>query len=178
MLIIIRQNHGGAFHFFSFLQDTVVGDIMLKNVSLSLPLRAEANVLQHLSLNGPSGKTLALVGASGCGKCTIMSLIERFYDPSYGAITLDGRDLRGYNIRWLRSQIGFVSQEPVLFDATIANNSRYGNNSSEVTDEEVFEAAKAANIDHFIKSLPQVCITINLSFVSFLRMCYWSCAGV
>ena len=164
--------------FLSFLQDNVVGDIMLKNVSFSYPLRAEAKVLQHLSLNIPSGKTLALVGASGCGKSTIMSLIERFYDPSYGAITLDGRDLRGYNIRWLRSQIGFVSQEPVLFDATIANNIRYGVNSREVTDEEVIEAAKAANINHFIKSLPQVCITINLSLVSYLRMCYLSRAGV
>lgn len=152
--------------FFSFLQDKVGGDITLKNVSFSYPLRAEAKVLQHLSLNVPSGKTLALVGASGCGKSTIMSLIERFYDPTYGSLTLDGRDLRGYNIRWLRSHIGLVSQEPVLFDATIANNIRYGINSREVTDEEVIEAAKSANIDHFVKSLPQVhvhvCININL----------------
>ena len=95
-----------------------------------------------------------------------MSLIERFYDPSYGSLTLDGRDLRGYNIRWLRSHIGFVSQEPVLFDATIANNIRYGINSREVTDEEVIEAANSANIDNFVKSLPQVhvhvCISVNL----------------
>lgn len=95
-----------------------------------------------------------------------MSLIERFYDPSYGSLTLDGRDLRGYNIRWLRSHIGLVSQEPILFDATIANNIRYGNNSREVTDEEVIDAAKSANIDHFVKSLPQVhvhvCINVNL----------------
>ena len=105
------------------------------------------------------GKTLALVGTSGSGKSTIISLIERFYDPDStggGAVQLDGQDLRTLNLKWLRSQIGLVSQEPVLFDASIADNIRYGANFREVLDEEVEEAAKAANIHKFVISLAQV----------------------
>ena len=96
------------------------------------------------------------MGSSGCGKSTVVSLIERFYDPLPGCLTLDGNDLMVVNIRWLRSQIGIVSQEPVLFDASIADNIRYGANFREVSDEEVLEAAKAANIHSFIETLPQV----------------------
>ena len=73
---------------------------------------------------------------------------------------MDGNDIRTLNIQWLRSQIGLVSQEPVLFDATIADNIRYGANFREVTDEEVKMAAKSANIHNFIISLPQVCNTV------------------
>ena len=113
-------------------------------------------VLDSLNLSISSGKTLALVGPSGCGKSTIVSLLERFYDPSKGKMTLDGRDIRDLNIRWLRSQIGIVSQEPVLFDTSIAENIRYGANFREVSDEEVVEAAKAANIHNFVESLPEV----------------------
>ena len=102
------------------------------------------------------GQTLALVGTSGSGKSTVVSLIERFYDPHAGSLALDGSDLRDLNLHWLRSQIGVVSQEPVLFDASIAENIRYGALFREVSDEEVIEAAKAANIHSFIESLPQV----------------------
>jgi len=108
-----------------------------------------------------AGKTLALVGPSGCGKSTVVSLIERLYDPLGGGLSLDGTDLRDLNIRWLRSQIGIVSQEPVLFDASIADNIRYGANFREVSDEEVIEAAKAANIHNLITSLPKVIIIIS-----------------
>ena len=102
------------------------------------------------------GQTLALVGPSGCGKSTIVSLIERFYDPTAGALSLDGSDVRELNLRWLRSQIGIVSQEPVLFDTSVADNIRYGANFRKVSDEEVIAAAKAANIHNFLESLPQV----------------------
>ena len=102
------------------------------------------------------GQTLALVGPSGCGKSTIVSLVERFYDPDSGRVTLEGADLRELNLSWLRRQIGLVSQEPVLFDASIAENIRYGALYCEVSDEEVIEAAKSANIHSFIESLPQV----------------------
>jgi len=108
-----------------------------------------------------SGQTLALVGPSGCGKSTVVSLIERFYDPFAGGLSLDGTDLRNLNIRWLRSQIGIVSQEPVLFDASIADNIRYGANFREVSDEEVIESAKAANVHSLITSLPKVIIIIS-----------------
>lgn len=102
------------------------------------------------------GQTLALVGPSGCGKSTIVSLVERFYDPVTGNVTLEGTDLRDLNLSWLRRQIGIVSQEPVLFDASIAENIRYGALYREVTDQEVIDAAKSANIHSFIESLPQV----------------------
>ena len=102
------------------------------------------------------GQTLALVGPSGCGKSTIVSLVERFYDPVNGNVTLEGKDLRELNLSWLRRQIGIVSQEPVLFDASIAENIRYGALYREVSDQEVIEATKSANIHSFIESLPQV----------------------
>lgn len=85
-----------------------------------------------------------------------MQLLERFYDPDSGQITLNGRRLESINLHWLRSQIGIVSQEPVLFDASIAENIAYGDNSREVSILEIMEAAKQANIADFIASLPEV----------------------
>ena len=128
----------------------------VKDVQFSYPARPDVQVLQGLSLSLSPSKTLALVGPSGCGKSTVVSLIERFYDPSAGSLTLENFDLRDLNLHWLRSQIGIVSQEPVLFDASIAENIRYGALFREVSDEEVIEAAKSANIHSFIESLPQV----------------------
>ena len=128
----------------------------MKEAHFRYPTRLGVPVLQGLNVSVKPGQTLALVGPSGCGKSTVVSLIERFYDPLLGSLTLDGTDLKDLNIRWLRSQVGIVSQEPVLFDATIAENIRYGANFRKVSDEEVVEAAKAANIHTFIDSLPQV----------------------
>ena len=130
----------------------------MKDVHFHYSSRPEVQVLQGLSVSVKPGQTLALVGPSGCGKSTVVSLIERFYDPLSGSLSLDGSEVRDLNIRWLRSQVGIVSQEPVLFDTTIAENIRYGANFREVSDEEVVEAARAANIHTFIESLPQVCI--------------------
>ena len=116
-------------------------------------------VLKGLSLSVQQGKTLALVGPSGCGKSTVVSLIERFYDPTLeegGKVEVDKRDLRQLNIQWLRSKIGLVSQEPVLFDGSIADNIRYGDLSREISDEEVEAAARSANIHDFIMSQPMV----------------------
>ena len=96
------------------------------------------------------------MGPSGCGKSTIVSLIERFYDPTRGCVTLDEEGVRGMNIRWLRRQVGVISQEPILFDTTIAENIRYGALFRQVSDEEVVEAAKTANVHSFIETLPNV----------------------
>ena len=128
----------------------------MENVHFHYPTRPEEKVLQGLTVSVKPGQMLALVGPSGCGKSTIVSLIQRFYDPLLGSLTVDGNPLTALNIKWLRSQIGIVSQEPVLFDTTIADNIRYGANFREVSDEEVIEAAKTANIHNFIESLPQV----------------------
>ena len=125
----------------------------------SYPARPEVKVLKGLNVSVQQGQTLALVGPSGCGKSTVVSLIERFYDPSLeesGKVEMDKRDLRSLNIQWLRSKIGLVSQEPVLFDGSIADNIRYGDLSREISDEEVEAAASAANIHDFIMSLPMV----------------------
>ena len=150
------------FLYFLDLQESVTGGVSMDNVNFSYPTRPDVPVLQGLSLNLKPGKTLALVGPSGCGKSTVVSLIERFYDPTSGDVKLEGVDIRDLNIAWLRSQIGIVSQEPVLFDASIAENIRYGALFREVSDEEVISAAKAANIHSFIETLPQVGLWVEL----------------
>nr|CAB3460819.1 unnamed protein product [Digitaria exilis] len=101
--------------------------------------------------------TTALVGESGCGKSTIIALLERFYDPDSGMITLDGVDIKNLKVSWLRRQMGLVSQEPVLFNDTIRANIAYGRQQGEeaATDEEIVAAAKAANAHQFISALPQ-----------------------
>ena len=110
----------------------VNGDIEFRNVSFIYPARPEGNpfltvltevtVLKNISLTIPHGKFTAIVGASGSGKSTIIQLLERFYDPVEGTITLDGNDLKTLNVQYLRSCLSLVSQEPVLFASTIFNN--------------------------------------------------------
>ena len=141
---------------FRLFKDKPSGDISINSVHFNYPSRPEVKVLQGMSVSVKPGQTLALVGPSGCGKSTAVSLVERFYDPVTGNVTLEGTDIRDLNLSWLRRQIGIVSQEPVLFDATIAENIRYGALYRQVSDQEVIEAAKSANIHTFIESLPQV----------------------
>ncbi|NXI44829.1 MDR3 protein, partial [Galbula dea] len=134
---------------------TFGGNITFKDVTFNYPNRPEVKVLQGLNLKVEKGQTLALVGSSGCGKSTVVQLLERFYDPLDGEILLDGQNAKTLNIQWLRSQIGIVSQEPMLFDCTIAENIAYGDNSREVSHEEIVRAAREANIHSFIESLPK-----------------------
>ncbi|CAF5082220.1 unnamed protein product, partial [Rotaria magnacalcarata] len=97
----------------------IAGDIEFDNVTFTFPARQDTSILNNLSLKIPSGKTVALVGASGCGKSTTIQLIQRFYDPDGGLVLLDGKDIKTLNVAWLRQHIGVVSQEPVLFTGTI-----------------------------------------------------------
>ena len=136
--------------------EQINGDVLTNEVFFAYPERPTVNVLSGLNLSVKPGKTLAIVGSSGSGKSTIFALLERFYDPHSGCLLLDGVDLRDLNIRWFRQQIGFVPQEPDLLEGSIAENIRYGALFREVSDEEVIEAAKSANIHSFIESLPQV----------------------
>ncbi|RAL51234.1 hypothetical protein DM860_010736 [Cuscuta australis] len=130
----------------------VYGSIELKNVDFSYPTRPEILVLSNFSLKVNGGQTVAVVGVSGSGKSTIISLIQRFYDPVAGQVFLDGRDLKSYNLRWLRNHLGLVQQEPIVFSTTIRENIIYArHNASEA---EVKEAARIANAHHFISSLP------------------------
>uniref|UniRef100_A0A8B9KNC5 ATP-binding cassette, sub-family B (MDR/TAP), member 11b n=1 Tax=Astyanax mexicanus TaxID=7994 RepID=A0A8B9KNC5_ASTMX len=110
-------------------------------------------ILDQLNLQVKTGETTAFVGPSGAGKSTAIQLLQRFYDPKEGMVTLDGHDIRGLNIQWLRSLMGIVEQEPVLFATTIAENIRYGRPG--VSHEDIIKAAKEANAYNFIMDLPQ-----------------------
>ncbi|KAL0985399.1 hypothetical protein UPYG_G00156400 [Umbra pygmaea] len=131
------------------------GNVCFKGVRFNYPSRPDIAVLQGLDLKVKKGQTLALVGSSGCGKSTTIQLLERFYDPLEGTVMMDNRDAKVLNIHWLRLQMGIVSQEPVLFDCSLAENIAYGDNTRQVSMEEIQSAAKAANIHSFIAELPQ-----------------------
>uniref|UniRef100_A0A4W5JJM4 ATP binding cassette subfamily B member 4 n=2 Tax=Hucho hucho TaxID=62062 RepID=A0A4W5JJM4_9TELE len=131
------------------------GNVRFQGVRFNYPSRPDLAVLQGLELKVQKGQTLALVGSSGCGKSTTIQLLERFYDPLQGTVMLDNSDAKKLNIHWLRAQMGIVSQEPVLFDCSLAENIAYGDNTRKVTMEEIQSAAKAANIHSFIDDLPQ-----------------------
>ncbi|GMP84922.1 hypothetical protein CsSME_00038263 [Camellia sinensis var. sinensis] len=132
--------------------DSVTGQVDLKNVEFSYPSRAEVPILRNFSLTVPAGKTIALVGSSGSGKSTVVSLIERFYDPTSGQVVLDGHDIKTLKLRWLRQQIGLVSQEPALFATSIKENILLGRPDASLV--EIEEAARVANAHSFIIKLP------------------------
>ena len=139
-------------HVLNLDKQSLKGDIEFHNVSFFYPSRKEALVIDSLSFLAKQGETIALVGSSGSGKSTIFNLVERFYDPVSGFITLDNVDIRQLDPHWLRETIGYVPQKPDLFSGTIADNIRYGKlNASK---EEIIEAAKRANAHDFIMGFP------------------------
>nr|CAD7601337.1 unnamed protein product [Timema genevievae] len=131
----------------------IKGSITFSNVHFQYPSRADVKVLQGLNLTINPGETVALVGSSGCGKSTCVQLIQRFYDPIQGSVSLDGVNIKDLNVAWLRSHIGVVGQEPILFQTTIAENIRFGNEQASIDD--IVQAAKKANAHDFIAKLPQ-----------------------
>jgi ABC-type multidrug transport system fused ATPase/permease subunit len=114
--------------------EQLFGEIEFRNVHFRYPNRPHIKVLNGFNLKVQNGQTNALVGSSGCGKSTTISLLLRFYDIESGTITIDGNNIRSLNINWLRSKIGLVSQEPTLFNTTVYDNICYG----DVTRDEVF----------------------------------------
>eukprot|EP00249_Psilotum_nudum_P022768 c28638_g1_i1 orf=285-3995(-) len=130
----------------------VVGHIELKNICFSYPSRPDAIIFQNFNLAIPAGKVVAIVGGSGSGKSTVISLIERFYDPLSGQVLLDGQDIAGLQLKWLRAQIGLVNQEPALFATSIRENILYGKEDANL--EEIREAAKVSGAHKFIDQLP------------------------
>ncbi|MEJ1280727.1 ATP binding cassette subfamily B member 1 [Cricetulus griseus] len=136
--------------------NTLEGNVKFNEVVFNYPTRPDIPVLQGLNLEVKKGQTLALVGSSGCGKSTVVQLLERFYDPMAGTVFLDGKEVNQLNVQWLRAHLGIVSQEPILFDCSIAENIAYGDNSRVVSQDEIERAAKEANIHQFIESLPDV----------------------
>merc|ERR1711953_1087761 len=132
----------------------VEGNVDLKDADFTYPTRKDVQILNRLQLSIKKGEKIALVGESGCGKSTIIQLIQRFYDLDEGSLNIEEKDIKQLNVPFVRSKIGIVSQEPVLFDRTIADNIRYGDNARDVTMEEVVEAARKANIHQFVSGLP------------------------
>ncbi|KAJ2857497.1 hypothetical protein J3B02_000965 [Coemansia erecta] len=135
----------------------VSGKITFVDAHFNYPKRPDVPVLKGFNLDILPGQKIALVGESGCGKSTTVGLIERFYDPAQGQVRIDDIDTKDYNIGSLRHRIGIVTQEPVLFSTSIKQNIKWGAidaDNPEPTDEDVIEAAKAANAHEFISQLP------------------------
>jgi len=122
------------------------GSIEFKNVEFNFPHRPDTPVLKGISFYVSPGQSVALVGPSGSGKSTVIQLLQRFYDASNGVIAVGGTDLLSFDVAWWRQQIGFVGQEPILFDQSLEENVKYG--KPDATHEEVVEAAKKANMDY------------------------------
>ncbi|KAF7830827.1 ABC transporter B family member 19-like [Senna tora] len=130
----------------------IQGNVEFKNVKFNYPLRPEVTVLDNFSLRIEAGSKVAFVGPSGAGKSSVMALLLRFYDPIQGKLFIDKKDIKEYNLRWLRTQIGLVQQEPLLFNCSIRDNICYGNNGA--SESEIVEASREANIHEFVSNLP------------------------
>lgn len=127
--------------------------LLFQNVKFAYPTRPEKEIFSKLNLAVKRGEILALVGPSGQGKSSIISLLERFYDPNSGSILVNGIQIQQLNLSWWHSQVALVGQEPVLFDMTIGENIAFGMGPS-VTIEQIQEAAKEANCHDFIMAFP------------------------
>jgi ABC-type multidrug transport system fused ATPase/permease subunit len=131
----------------------VQGEVRFEGVDFAYPSRPDVQVLRDFHFTLDAGKVIAIVGPSGAGKSTIASLLYRLYDPSRGALTLDGHAYTELDAGWLRQQVGVVAQEPLLFSTSIADNIRYGR--PDATDGEVEAAARLANAHQFISAFPE-----------------------
>lgn len=137
---------------------TGAAHIEFKDVSFAYPTRPNKKIFDKFNLVIPQGGSMALVGPSGGGKSTTVGLIERFYDPSEGVIEYLGHDVKSLNVGWYRDQIGYVGQEPTLFNDTIARNIAYGAPGASMSDIE--EAARQANCHDFIMEFPEAYETL------------------
>ena len=130
-----------------------LGEIIFKDVTFAYPSRSTVATLSDVNITIKSGETVALVGLSGAGKSTFIQLLQRFYDPDQGKIFLDGIDIKTMNRLDFRKSIALVPQDPVIFASTVMENIRFGH--PEASDEEIYEAARAASAHEFITELPQ-----------------------
>ena len=133
----------------------VEGNISIEEAEFSYPSRQDVQVLRKLNLAIKAGQKIALVGQSGCGKSTVIQIIQRFYDLDLGTLQVEDTDITSLDTQAVRGKLGIVSQEPVLFNRSIGDNIKYGDNEREVTMEEVIAAAKKANIHSFVAALPE-----------------------
>merc|ERR550534_1147254 len=133
----------------------VEGNIELRDAEFSYPSRPDQQILNRLNLSVKAGEKIALVGESGCGKSTVLQLIQRLYDLHQGSLFVEGHNIESINVPQLRSKLGLVTQEPVLFNRSIKENIEYGDNERKVSMEEVVAAARMANIHQFVSALPE-----------------------
>lgn len=132
------------------------GDIHFENVDFAYPAAPNVKVLKNVSLDIAAGECVAIVGASGSGKSTLAALLQRLYEPARGTISVGGTPLEAIDVTHLRTHVSVVSQTPNLFDASIADNIRYGDAAARWVDaQDVRRAAKRANVHDFIMGLPQ-----------------------
>lgn len=136
------------------VMEDIKGEVELKDVFFRYPSRPEVEIFSGFSLKVSSGTTAALVGQSGSGKSTVISLLQRFYDPEAGEVLVDGVNLKQFQLKWIRERMGLVSQEPALFATTIGENIAYGKENA--TNEEIRTAIELANAAKFIDKLPKV----------------------
>uniref|UniRef100_A0A914UY38 ABC transporter domain-containing protein n=2 Tax=Plectus sambesii TaxID=2011161 RepID=A0A914UY38_9BILA len=129
------------------------GRISFQSVHFRYPSRPEIPILNGVSYTVEPGQTVALVGHSGCGKSTMISLLLRYYDAESGLVTIDGVRVSEMNINWLRNTVGVVSQEPILFDTTIEKNLKMGN--ADLTEEDMIRVCTMANAHDFVMKLPK-----------------------
>lgn len=152
-----REECDSSNHYQGVMPAGCKGEVLLRDVDLFYPARPQRKVLDHMNLIAPPGHVVALVGPSGGGKSSIISLIQHLYEPSSGCVMIDGIDVHNINKSWLSRCVSVVSQEPTLFGRSISKNIIYGleGSTSEPSDEEVKRAACLANASSFIEALPQ-----------------------
>lgn len=128
--------------------EKITGGIQMKRVDFAYPGRPEMLVLRDFCLEAKEGTSIGLVGKSGCGKSTVIALIQRFYDVDCGSVKVDGVDIRLLDINWYRKHTALVSQEPVIYSGSIRENIMFG--KFDASETEVLDAASAANAHEFI----------------------------
>ena len=146
----VIEKYGDSFNEKRENWEPLLGDIEFKDVSFKYP-DGEEYVLEHFDLKVKKGTTVAIVGETGAGKSTLVNLVCRFFDPTEGAVLIDGRDARERSVQWLHSNIGYVLQVPHLFSGTVRDNLLYG--KPDATDEEMQEAVKSVNAERIIERL-------------------------
>lgn len=146
----VVEKYGDTFHPKKENWETLYGDVEFKDVSFKYPDGNEM-VLEHFDLKVPQGTNIAIVGETGAGKSTLVNLVCRFFEPTYGQVLIDGKDARDRSQLWLHSNIGYVLQTPHLFSGTVRDNLRYG--KPDATDEEIWKALKLVNAEFVIDKM-------------------------
>ncbi len=146
----VEEKYGDCFNFKTQNWEPLHGDIEFKDVTFKYP-DGDEYVLEHFNLKVKQGTTVAIVGETGAGKSTLVNLICRFYEPTSGAVLIDGKDARERSVGWLHSNIGYVLQTPHLFSGTVRENMLYG--KPDATDVEIMEAIKSVNAERIIERM-------------------------